>query len=500
MKAYRELERRFARDAVLGDVTGLLQWDCETMMPEGAAEGRAEQLATVKRIAHELLVCDATQDLLAVAEAEAGALDEAQQANLREMRRSYAHASAVPSDVVEASSRAVSKAENAWRAARRESDFKLLLPHLEEVLRIRREVGAAKGAALGLSPYDALLDSHDPDLRQAKVDPLFDDLRAALPGLVEEACARQQALGPIERPAGPFPTAVQRRLGEMLAQAVGFDLDRGRLDVSLHPFSGGATGDVRITTRYDEDDFAGALMGVLHESGHALYEQGLPRSWAHQPAGAARGMSLHESQSLIIEMQAGRSRAFTRFLAPLLRQAFAGEGPAWSANNLHRIAIEVRPGLIRVDADEVTYPAHIVLRYDLEKAMIAGDLAVADLPGAFNARMKELLGLEVPDDRRGCLQDIHWPAGAFGYFPTYTLGAMTAAQLFEAALCAEPAIPEALAGGDFTPLREWLKANVHGKGSLLEADDLLTAATGRPLEADVFRRHLRARYVEGAGI
>jgi carboxypeptidase Taq len=325
-------------------------------------------------------------------------------------------------------------------------------------------------------------------------------LRVALPGLVEEACARQQALPPIERPAGPFPTAVQRRLGEMLAQAVGFDLHRGRLDVSLHPFSGGATGDVRITTRYDEDDFAGALMGVLHESGHALYEQGLPRSWAHQPAGAARGMSLHESQSLIIEMQAGRSRAFTRFLAPLLRQAFAGEGPAWSADNLHRIAIEVRPGLIRVDADEVTYPAHIVLRYDLEKAMIAGDLAVADLPGAFNAGMKELLGLEVPDDRRGCLQDIHWPAGAFGYFPTYTLGAMTAAQLFEAALCAEPAIPEALAGGDFTPLREWLQANVHGKGSLLEADDLLTAATGRPLEADVFRRHLRARYVEGAGI
>jgi carboxypeptidase Taq len=160
----------------------------------------------------------------------------------------------------------------------------------------------------------------------------------------------------------------------------------------------------------------------------------------------------------------------------------------------------VRPGLIRVDADEVTYPAHIVLRYDVEKAMIAGDLAVADLPGAFNAGMKELLGLEVPDDRRGCLQDIHWPAGAFGYFPTYTLGAMTAAQLFEAALCAEPAIPEALAGGDFTPLREWLKANVHGKGSLLEADDLLTAATGRPLDADVFRRHLRARYVEGAGI
>jgi carboxypeptidase Taq len=326
MKAYRELERRFARDAVLGDVTGLLQWDCETMMPEGAAEGRAEQLATVKRIAHELLVCDATQDLLAVAGEEAGALDEAQQANLREMRRSYAHASAVPSDVVEASSRAVSKAENAWRAARRESDFKMLLPHLEEVLRIRREVGAAKGAALGLSPYDALLDSHDPDLRQAKVDPLFDDLRAALPGLVEEACARQQALPPIERPAGPFPTAVQRRLGEMLAQAVGFDLSRGRLDVSLHPFSGGATGDVRITTRYDEDDFAGALMGVLHESGHALYEQGLPRSWAHQPAGAARGMSLHESQSLIIEMQAGRSRAFTRFLAPLLRQALPGRG------------------------------------------------------------------------------------------------------------------------------------------------------------------------------
>jgi carboxypeptidase Taq len=233
----------------------------------------------------------------------------------------------------------------------------------------------------------------------------------------------------------------------------------------------------------------------MHETGHSLYTQGEPAGWRWQPVGQDRGMTIHESQSLIIEMQAGRSRAFTRFLAPLLRQAFAGEGPAWSADNLHRIATEVRPGFIRVDADEVTYPAHILVRYELETAMIAGDLPVQELPQAFNRRIKEFLGLDVPNDRLGCLQDIHWPGGAWGYFPTYTLGAMAAAQLFAAACRAEPGILPSLAEGEFELLRAWLRANVHAKGSLLEMDDLLIAATGRPLTAQAFREHLHRRYL-----
>jgi carboxypeptidase Taq len=411
------------------------------------------------------------------------------------MQRLYLHAAAVPGDLVEANSRAVSRAEMAWRSARKASDFGMLKPHLAEVLSLQRQIGQAKGEALGLSPYDALLDSYDPGLRQATIDPLFDDLRAGLPALIREVQAHQAERPPVEPLRGPFPVEVQQRLGEGLMQAVGFDLSRGRLDVSLHPFCGGSTGDVRITTRYDEASFVGALMGVLHESGHALYEQGRPEEWRRQPVGLTRGMTLHESQSLLIEMQAGRSREFVTYLAPLLREAFGGTGSAWDAENLHRIYTKVEPGFVRVDADEVTYPAHILVRYEVERALIENQLAIEDLPEAFNAGVRDVFGLEVPNDRLGCLQDIHWPGGAWGYFPTYTLGAMAAAQLFDAACRAEPDILPSLSTGDFTPLREWLRANVHAKGSLLSTDELLKAATGQPLTAEMYQRHLRRRYL-----
>ena len=495
MDAYRSLEARFARLASIEDALGILQWDAETMMPDGASEGRADQLATLKGLAHEILTASSTGELLDQAAQDQAGLSDWQSANLREMRRLYLHAAAVPADLVEANSRAVSRSEMAWREARRDSDFAKLRPYLREVLSLQRQIGQAKGEALGLSPYDALLDSYDPGLRQARIDPIFAELRSGLSDLIHAARARQEACPPVQELVGPFPTGIQRAIGEQLMRAVGFDFHRGRLDVSLHPFCGGSTGDVRITTRYDESNFFGALMGVLHETGHALYEQGRPEEWRRQPVGLARGMTMHESQSLLVEMQACRTPEFLSYLAPLAREAFGGQGDAWSADNLHRIATRVAPGFIRVDADEVTYPAHILVRYDVEKALILGRISIDDLPEAFNAGIRDLLGLEVPDDRRGCLQDIHWPGGAWGYFPTYTLGAMTAAQLFDAACRAEPDILPCLGQGDFTPLRLWLRANVHAKASLLGTDDLLVAATGRPLGADVYRTHLQRRYL-----
>jgi carboxypeptidase Taq len=495
MQAYQSLEVRFARIASIEDALGILHWDAETMMPAGANEGRADQLATLRGLAHELLTAPATGDLLEEASRDTSSLTDGQQANLREMQRLYLHAAAVPGDLVEANSRAVSRAEMAWRSARKASDFGMLKPHLAEVLSLQRQIGQAKGEALGLSPYDALLDSYDPGLRQATIDPLFDDLRAGLPALIREVRARQAQRPPVEPLRGPFPVEVQRRLGEGLMQAVGFDFSRGRLDISLHPFCGGSTGDVRITTRYDEANFVGALMGVLHESGHALYEQGRPEEWRRQPVGLARGMTLHESQSLLIEMQAGRTCEFVSYLTPLLQEAFGGTGSAWDADNLHRVYTKVEPSFIRVDADEVTYPAHILVRYEVETALIANRMSIDDLPEAFNAGVRDVLGLEVPNDRLGCLQDIHWPGGAWGYFPTYTLGAMAAAQLFDAACRAEPDILPSLSTGDFKPLRAWLRANVHAKGSLLSTDELLKAATGRPLAADAYQKHLRQRYL-----
>lgn len=497
MSAYQTLERRFARLAAINDALGILQWDTETLMPPGAADGRAEQLATLKVLSHELLTDDDNADLLADAEHERE-LSNWQEANLHEMRRAYLHATAVPGDLVEASSRAISRCEMVWREARPAGDFAMLLPSLSEVLNLQRQIAAAKAEALGCSLYESLLDAYEPGGNTDHIDKVFGDLRAFLPGFLGEVLERQKSRPDILPLQGPFPVETQRALGVRMMQAAGFDFSKGRLDISLHPFCGGATHDVRLTTRYDEDDFTKALMGVMHETGHALYEQNRPAEWLGQPVSEARGMSLHESQSLIIEMQACRSRAFLEFAAPVMRDCFGGTGPAWDAANLHRLYTKVEPGFIRVDADEVTYPAHILIRYDLEKALIESDMTLADLPGAWNEGMRDLLGLKVTTDRLGCLQDIHWPGGAWGYFPTYTLGAITAAQLFDAATRADDTVLPGLGRGDFSPLVNWLRTNIHSQGSLLPADQLLTKATGRPLDAGVYERHLRRRYLEEA--
>jgi carboxypeptidase Taq len=493
---YKALEARFARLGTLQEAAAILHWDSATLMPSGGATARAEQVATLKVVCHEVLTDAALPDLFGGAGLQ-NDLDSWQRANLAEMHRRWVHATAVPADLVDALSRACSACEMRWREARPAGDFAAVLPELRRVLGLVRQVAAAKAAALGKSPYEALLDEYEPGGSTAAIDRLFDAVAGFLPALIDAALERQRAApAPLPLP-GPFPIAAQRELGVKLMERLGFDFAHGRLDVSLHPFCGGTPDDVRLTTRYEEADFNRALMGVLHETGHALYERGLPAEWRRQPVGDARGMSIHESQSLLVEMQACRSREFAEFVAPLLREAFAGSGPAWAAENLYRLNTQVRRSLIRVDADEVTYPAHVILRYRLERAMIAGDLALEDLPAAWRDGMRALIGVVPPDDRQGCLQDIHWYDGAWGYFPTYTLGAMTAAQLFDAAKRAAPGILPSIARGDFVPLLAWLRANVHGKGSRFSTTEIIEQASGRPLEAHIYRRHLEARY--GAG-
>ena len=494
--AYQDLETRFRRLYALREAAGVLHWDSSTVMPKGGAEARGEQLAALGVICHEALTAPEIGDLLDAAEEESAngaALDPWQAANLREMRREWRHSTALEADLVEALSKAAQRCEMIWREARPASDFAAVLPALEEVVSLVRRKADAKAAAFGVAPYDALLDEYEPGLSGARVAEIFDDLAGFLPGFLGQVLERQQAAP--RGPEGPFPAAVQETLARRLMAAAGFDFDHGRLDRSLHPFCGGVPDDVRITTRYDEADFLTALMGVLHETGHALYERGLPADWRLQPVGQARGMAVHESQSLIVEMQACRGREFIGFLAPLAAEAFGGAGEAWDAETLHSLVARVEPGFIRVDADEVTYPAHVILRTRLEQALVAGDLEPRDLPGAWNEGMAELLGLTPPDDRLGCLQDIHWYDGAIGYFPTYTLGAMTAAQLFAAARDAAPEIPAGLAEGDFAPLMAWLRDKVHAKGSLHSADEVLTEATGKPLDPAVFKAHLKARYL-----
>jgi carboxypeptidase Taq len=494
MTAYRELEERFARIGALEQGISVLHWDTAAMMPEGGALARAEQLATLRSVAHQHLTAPQIERLLSEAEA-ADALDEWQRANLREMRRRWSHAAAVPAALVEAESRACSECEAVWRRARLEDDFQAVLPGLERVLRVEREIAASKAERLGTSPYEALLDQYEPGGAVAIIDRLFDDIAAFLPDLLEAALTRQAALPPPPAPAGPFPVDRQRQVSMQLMAQIGFDFAHGRLDISAHPFCGGTPDDVRITTRYSEEDFAKALMAVLHETGHALYQRGLPARWRLQPVGRARGMAVHESQSLFLEMQVCRSRAFLTYAAPILREAFDGHGPAWEVEALFRRQIRVRRGMIRVDADEVTYSLHVILRYRLERAMLAGDLPAADLPGAWTDGMRELLGVTPENDREGCLQDIHWYDGNWGYFPTYTLGALIAAQLFEAARRDMPDLTQAISAGEFAPLLGWLRERVHSKGSLLSTPELVESATGRPLGTDSFERHLRDRYL-----
>jgi carboxypeptidase Taq len=486
--AYGRLEALFERLNHLAQAQGMLQWDMAAMMPVGGADSRAHQLATLTTVRHEMLTGALVKDLLAAAEGEP--LDDWQRANLTEMHRDWLHASVVPADLVSSFSHACSACEMVWRKARPAADFAMVAESLAAVVRLTREIAAIKSQALALTPYDALLDQYEPGGRAADIDAVFAELELFLPGFLQEVMAAQAPAPSL--PAGPFPIDRQKALGERLMRALGFDFDHGRLDVSAHPFCGGTPDDVRLTTRYDERSFIKSLMGVLHETGHALYEQGLPAAWRHQPVGRARSMSVHESQSLLVEMQACRSPEFFAYLAPLLAETFGGD---WDGVALRAANVRVEPGFIRVDADEVTYPAHVILRYRLEKALVAGELDVAGLPSAWNEGMTALIGLTPPDDGVGCLQDIHWFDGAIGYFPTYTLGAMTAAQLFEAAGRAVPTLMADIGRGDFTPLLAWLRANVHGHASSLSINALLIEATGRPLDASVFKDHLRRRYL-----
>jgi carboxypeptidase Taq len=495
---YGQLERRFRRISLLGEAAAVLHWDSAVMMPAGGADVRADQLSELSLLSHELLTDPRVADLLDAAETEfVSCEDEAGWvgANLVEMRRRWLHATAVPGDLVAALSKACSTCEVVWRRARPANEFEAVRAHLETVVSLTRESAVAKADVLDLSPYDALLDQYDPGTRELAFAPIFDRLSSFLPEFVEAALARQDALPAPTVPAGPFPKALQREFAHDVMRRLGFDFEFGRLDTSHHPFSGGVPEDLRLTTRYDEADFVTGLMGVIHETGHALYERGLPSAWRHQPVAAARGMTLHESQSLLFEMQACRSDAFIGFIAPLARETFGGDPRAWDVGNITRLYRTVAPGLIRVDADEVTYPAHVILRYRLERAMITGDLGVADLPGAWRDEMAAVLGIIPPDDRDGCMQDIHWFDGAFGYFPTYTLGAIAAAQLFAAACRAVPDVPEAIGRGDFRPLLAWLKENVHGLGSRYSTSELLQRATGRALDVEAYIDHLRDRYL-----
>ena len=497
---YDSLVARFGRIGTIGEASAMLGWDASAMMPAGGAPARGEQLAVLAGLAHELLTAPETADTILQAGDELqDAPDDAwERRNLALMRRAHARAAALPASLVEARARAESECEMVWRGAKADDDFARVRAPMAALLAIVREEATLLGEASGTTPYDALLDGFQPGMPAARVTPIFDRYEAFLREVLPQVEAREARL-PAARPLPtPVPADAQERLCRTLAGRAGLDWTHARLDRSLHPFCGGTPSDVRITTRYDEDDPSRALMGVLHETGHALYERGLPSAWARQPVGQAAGMAAHESQSLIVEMQACRSDAYLGWLGGELAHAFGGAPDAYTQANLQRLWRRVGRTFIRVDADELTYPAHVILRFRLEMALVAGDLAVADLPGAWSDELHRLLGIRPANDREGCLQDIHWYAGLYGYFPSYSLGAMAAAQLMAAARRADKTIEAALGRGDLAPLVAWLRANVHAHGSRYGLADLMRTATGETFDPAHFERHLRARYLSGS--
>ena len=494
--AYDALTATYTRLHHLGHLGAIAGWDQAANMPPKGNEARAAALTELAALMHRLRTDPALAGQIARAEQEP--LSDPQRANLREIRRDWQRAHALPESLVQRRQMASSRCEHAWRTQRPANDWGGFLENFRPVLAVAREEAALLSAQSGRSKYDALMDRFEPGMTSATVDRVFGELRQWLPGLivqVREHQAALQARQPVAEPVGPFPIERQRALCEQVMGLLGFDFAAGRLDVSTHPFCGGVPEDVRLTTRFDESEFLGSLMGTVHETGHARYEQNLPREALGQPMAEARSMALHESQSLSFEMQLGGHPGFAALLAPRLRQAF-GNQPAFEPGNLHRLLTRVKPGLIRVDADEVTYPAHVLLRYEIERPLIEGEIEPEDIPALWDAGMRDLLGQDTRGNfKDGPLQDVHWPEGMFGYFPCYTLGAMFAAQWFAAIRRALPDLDARIAAGDLAPVFDWLRDNIWTQASRWTTDELALRASGERLNPAHFRAHLEARYL-----
>jgi carboxypeptidase Taq len=492
-----ELRRRAREISDLNGIGGLLLWDQNTMMPPGGASARADQFEALERIQHDRLTDPGLAKLLDALEPWAASVDpDSDDAGLiRVLRRDHHKAVQVPTELAAQISSADAHAQQAWLEAREKRDFNRFAPALERVLELQQRYIACFDAGGEYEhPYDVLLDDYEPGLTTEELQGLFGHLQGELVPLVSAAAVTGDD-GPLF--PGRFPAEGQHRMADELLQALGYKPEFWRLDASVHPFARSmAPTDVRLTTRWEEDDLAMAFYSCLHEFGHGLYEaQFEPRHYRTTLA-EATGLGVHESQSRLWENLVGRSRPFCEWVLPLLRRCFDGSFGALDAGDLYRAVNRVRLSLIRIEADETTYNLHIALRFELEVALVEGRLSVADLPDAWDEATHRLLGLEVPNLIEGVLQDIHWGAGMIGYFPTYTIGNLMAAQLWRALAADLPDIDDRMAAGDFAPLREWLRENIHRHGRKFESRELLRRATGEELSVEPWLGYLEGKLLD----
>ena len=493
---YRSFLARAAELSDLESAVALLGWDQETMMPEKGIVGRAPVAATLAGVLHDKLTAPALADDIAALERETGELGEQGAAQVRELARLQKRAKNLPGDLVRAIAETTSKATATWQQSRADKDFPSFVPLLEEMIRLKRSAADAIGYTD--EPYDALLDEYEPGAKTKNLARTLEEVREFLIPIVK-------AIGERPKPKSDFlesgyDIAAQDRLGREMAKAMGFDLTAGRLDLSAHPFTTGVhRGDTRLTTRY-RSDLSTGLWGTLHEAGHGLYEQNLSGELRRTPIGSACSLGIHESQSRLWENQVGRSRNFWKAYFPKVQQLFPQQLGKVTLDEFYRAINLVEPSFIRVEADEVTYNLHIVLRFEIERDLVSGRLAVKNLPEAWNSKFKTFFGLTPPDDAIGVLQDIHWAAGYVGYFPTYSLGNIYAAQLYAAAEKEIPELEAQIGRGDLLTLRDWLVEKIHRWGRTYPAEELVRRATGASPSTEPYKNYIRTKYGELYGL
>lgn len=494
---YDEVAKKLREITALEGISGLLGWDEMVMLPSGSSGCRGDQKAALAGVLYDKRTDATLGKLLADLKQSGDGLNQVQSAVVRDAHKEFVRSSAIPKELAQRMAMLESTAYEAWVEARKSSDFSKFAPSLEDWVDVNRKRAAY------IDPhapaYDVLLDIYEKGMVTSRLDEVFAEVRAGLVPLIADLKKRGT------RPDDSwlkrdYNVDTQAKLCHQIALDLGFDIEKGRLDVSVHPFTGGThPTDVRMTTRFKKDDVSEAITGAIHETGHAMYEQGrnLSPEWKDLPVNQAMSMGVHESQSLLWERMVALSKPFQHYLLPKLREFFP-DFPDVTPEALYAAQNTIRePSLIRVDADELTYTLHVILRYEIERGLIDGSIKVADVPALWNAKMQDYLGATPPNDAQGCLQDIHWSGGAMGYFPTYTLGAMYAAQIFECAEASIPGLLDSLAKGEFAPLRLWLNEKIHRVGSLYASgDELMIAVTGKPLDPQVYLSYLRKKYTE----
>jgi len=501
---YTELVKLCRESGTLGSIGALVGWDQETYMPKGGAKARAEQSSLLAGIVHERNTSDRLGELIAQCEAD-GDLNQdgsIESANLREMRRDYDLATKLPTDLVKALAQAQSEAQDTWKRARADNDFASFVPALTQVLDLTRQKGECYGYAEGGEVYDALINEFEPDTTAVEIERVFTPLRDRLSAFIAEVTDGGTA-PKVDFLHRSIPVEKQHAFGQAITAQLGFDYDKGRLDVTTHPFcSGFGPGDTRMTTRYEPTNFPDAVGSTMHECGHGLYEQGLLKDGEYfgTPMASAVSLGIHESQSRMWENMVGRGKPFWNWALPVANKHFDNAFADIELDTFVKAMNTCTPSFIRVESDESTYNLHVMIRFELERAMIRGDLAIKDLPGAWNEKFKNFLGLDVPSDDKGCLQDVHWSFGLVGYFPTYTLGNLYAAQLWETITEQIPDLEAQMAKGEFGALLTWLRENIHQHGRRYSAAQLCERATGKALESEPLMRHLERRVKPAYGM